>query len=188
VAPSSRQRTFFGGVVPGGGSETTASWLTGLLLVEAFVRQASVRVVTGERGELGVVNARRSRKAMAVGRVAGQRRGCGRERNGVRCQSSSGPSCSEVRSELSAASSRWPPRRQTIIPRRPEGLSIRLKVPIAFNASRSAVVTVLGTAWVRRGGHSWVMLLEGVVPTAGDSSERLSIHVVARKGIVATWS
>jgi len=109
-------------------------------------------------------------------------------RKGVRRQSSIGPSCSVVRSELSAASSRWPPRRQTIIPRRPESFSIRLRVPIAFLARRNSVVTVIGTASLRRGGRSWVVLLEGVVPAAGDSSERLSIHVVDLKRIVATWS
>jgi hypothetical protein len=32
------------------------------------------------------------------------------------------------------------------------------------------------------------MLLEGVLPAAGDSSESPSIHVEDLKGIVATWN
>jgi hypothetical protein len=44
-----------------------------LSLVEAFVRQVSVRVVTGlAAGRTGVVNDRGRRAAEAVGRTAGQ--------------------------------------------------------------------------------------------------------------------
>jgi hypothetical protein len=110
------------------------------------------------------------------------------------------PSCSEVRSELSAASSRWPPRWQTIIPRRPESASIRLRVPIAFSASRSCVVTVrhrdclagagwtlLGRAAGRRRCGCW-----GFERKALDSRGRLERHrrdlELAGGSLLSRWS
>lgn len=73
------------------------------------------------------------------------------------------PWCSEVHRRLVAVgkrirrasldevrSSRWPPRRRTIIPRRPESLSIQLNAPFAFIATRSVAVTVIGTGRLRR--------------------------------------
>jgi hypothetical protein len=47
-------------------------------------------------------------------------------------------------------SSRWPPRRRTIIPRRPGSLSIQLNAPFVFVATRSIAVTVIGTGRLRR--------------------------------------
>jgi hypothetical protein len=190
VAPSCRQWTFVEGVVPGGWFQDNG------VVPHRIVAHGSIRASglgacrqRETRARLGVVNDRRSRKAMGVGRGARQRRGSvarGRV-SGVNLER---PSCSEVHRKLVAVgkrirrasleevrSSRWPPRRRTIIPRRPESLSIHLDAPIAFIASRSVAVTSHRDRATATCGRSWVVLLEGVVPAAGDSSEDLSIHV-----------